>query len=72
MVAARKQMADGKSQPADSTSEKPAGGEGRRHSNYNYDEAVVLKVQEWNEALKCTFLSSILLFKQAQRSPKID
>ena len=24
----------------------------KRHSNYNYDEAV-LKVQEWNEALKC-------------------
>ena len=54
MVAARKQMADGKSQSADSTSEKPAGGDGKRHSNYNYDEAV-LKVQEWNEALKCRF-----------------
>ena len=53
MVAARKQMADGKSQSADSTSEKPAGRDGKRHSNYNYDEAV-LKVQEWNEALKCT------------------
>ena len=57
MVAARKQMADGKSQSADSTSEKPAGGDNsgqKRHSNYNYDEAV-LKVQEWNEALKCMF-----------------
>ena len=54
MVAARKQMADGKNQSADSTSEKPAGRDGKRHSNYNYDEAV-LKVQEWNEALKCTF-----------------
>jgi hypothetical protein len=54
MVAAHKQMTDGKSQLPDSTNEKPAGGDGRRHSNYNYDEAV-LKVQEWNEALKCTF-----------------
>ena len=57
MVAARKQMADGKSQSPDNTSEKPAGADGngqKRLSNYNYDEAV-LKVQEWNEALKCTF-----------------
>jgi len=30
------------------------GGEKKRHSNYNYDEAV-LKVQEWNEALKCEY-----------------
>ena len=48
MVAARKQMSDGKSQ-SDSTSEKPAGGDGKRHSNYNNGEAV-LKVQECNEA----------------------
>lgn len=33
----------------------------RPTSNYNYDEAV-LKVQEWNEALKCTFLMSCGLF----------
>lgn len=32
-------------------------GEGqKRLSNYNFDEAV-LKVQEWNEALKCRFLN---------------
>jgi serine/threonine protein kinase len=61
MVAARKQMADGKSQSPDSTNEKPAGGDGKRHSNYNYDEAV-LKVQEWNEALKCTLLTCVVLF----------
>ena len=64
MVAARKQMPNGKSPPANTVSEKPAGGDGngqKRHSNYNYDEAVVLKVQEWNEALKCTFLTSVLV-----------
>ncbi len=35
--------------------EKATAGQGSRRpmSNYNYDEAV-LKVQEWNEALKCT------------------
>ena len=63
MVAARKQMADGKSQPTNTASEKPAGGDSngqKRHSNYNYDEAV-LKVQEWNEALKCTSSTSVLL-----------
>jgi hypothetical protein len=34
--------------------EKGAGGDSSKRplSNYNYDEAV-LKVQEWNEALKC-------------------
>lgn len=61
MVAARKQMADGRgSRLGESANEKPAAaqnGEQKRHSNYNYDEAVVLKVQEWNEALKCECLS---------------
>ncbi|KAF4617839.1 hypothetical protein D9613_005703 [Agrocybe pediades] len=57
MVAARKQMADGKSRSGDVAGERRSGAEGngdgssKRHSNYNYDEAV-LKVQEWNEALK--------------------
>ena len=53
MVSARKQMG------MDSSTDKK-GKEGEKDnsrrpvSNYNYDEAV-LKVQEWNEALKCTF-----------------
>ena len=52
MVAAGKQMA--------ASHEVRGGGEsGRRPvSNYNYDEAV-LKVQEWNEALKCRSMVSI-------------
>jgi len=52
-------MADGRDRAGDNggdraagTTESAGGGEKRRHSNYNYDEAV-LKVQEWNEALKC-------------------
>ena len=47
MVAARKQMATdiGKKGEKENEGRKPP-------SNYNYDEAV-LKVQEWNEALKC-------------------
>lgn len=56
MVSARRQMADGRDRLRESTGERPLGapgaGEQKRHSNYNYDEAV-LKVQEWNEALKC-------------------
>lgn len=54
MVSARKQMTDGKSRGG---GEKAAGADGERRplSNYNYDEAV-LKVQEWNEALKCELL----------------
>ena len=52
MVSTRRQMED-----APRESQGPGG---RPLSNYNYDEAV-LKVQEWNEALKCTFsLSSQL------------
>lgn len=68
MVSARRQMSDGKggsgSRPGSTAGgqSEGAGEKGRdgtttgdgekRHSNYNYDEAV-LKVQEWNEALKC-------------------
>jgi len=59
MVSARRQMADGRDRAGDNGGDKAAGttdsaggGEKKRHSNYNYDEAV-LKVQEWNEALKC-------------------
>ncbi|KAF8955254.1 hypothetical protein BDZ97DRAFT_1674389 [Flammula alnicola] len=47
----------------------PAGAEGgggqKRHSNYNYDEAV-LKVQEWNEALKSPSKPS----KHPSRTPR--
>ena len=56
MVSARRQMADGKDKTGDSAGERLSGSDGpggqKRNSNYNYDEAV-LKVQEWNEALKC-------------------
>lgn len=45
MVASRKQIS------GNQTSQDVA--ERRPQSNYNFDEAV-LKVQEWNEALKCT------------------
>jgi serine/threonine protein kinase len=58
MAAARRQMAEGKEPPEQKpTSARPGAQEGQQRrplSNYNYDEAV-LKVQEWNEALKCTF-----------------
>lgn len=51
MVSARKQMEEGSNEG--SADKKANGQEGGRRplSNYNYDEAV-LKVQEWNEALK--------------------
>ncbi len=52
MVSARKQMAG---QQAARGVEGP---EKRPVSNYNYDQAV-LKVQEWNEALKCKYLVRI-------------
>jgi hypothetical protein len=59
MVSARKQMnggAGGNSEGKTKTgeAEKGTGGDSSKRplSNYNYDEAV-LKVQEWNEALKC-------------------
>ncbi|KAI0718192.1 kinase-like protein [Cerioporus squamosus] len=49
MVGARKQVAN---QQGNKAPEGPSNGPERRPlSNYNYDEAV-LKVQEWNEALK--------------------
>lgn len=49
MVSARKQLA---SQHAELG---PEGPNRRPMSNYNFDEAV-LKVQEWNEALKCEYV----------------
>lgn len=56
MISVRKQMADGKKIVGDSAEKASTGQDGARRplSNYNYDEAV-LKVQEWNEALKCTW-----------------
>ncbi|KAJ7211039.1 hypothetical protein B0H12DRAFT_389215 [Mycena haematopus] len=56
MVAARRQMVEGKEPPEKkpSSTARPGAQEGQQRrplSNYNYDEAV-LKVQEWNEALK--------------------
>ncbi len=51
MLSAKKQMGDGKR-----TSGEIEGP--RRLSNYNFDEAV-LKVQEWNEALRCKSCSSL-------------
>ena len=62
MVAARKQLAKqhgGK--PSEGVSDSR---EKRPVSNYNYDEAV-LKVQEWNEALKCRFRSDRTCFVSA-------
>lgn len=55
MVAARKQMGQdpvvekkgNESDQENDTTKRPL-------SNYNYDEAV-MKVQEWNEALRCMF-----------------
>ncbi|KAF8194145.1 hypothetical protein BJ912DRAFT_1021429 [Pholiota molesta] len=61
MASARRQMADGKDRAGGaaageraSGADGAAGGGQKRNSNYNYDEAV-LKVQEWNEALKSSF-----------------
>jgi len=57
MISAKKQM----NAAAGKEARSPEGGshtftDGKRpSSNYNYDEAV-LKVQEWNEALKCELL----------------
>lgn len=56
MVAARKQMAGHQKEKA-SEARNGAAPQPRPPSNYNYDEAV-LKVQEWNEALKCESLSN--------------
>ena len=57
MVSARKQMTNSaeKESDRDGGQGAAAGPERRPLSNYNFDEAV-LKVQEWNEALKCKFL----------------
>jgi serine/threonine protein kinase len=54
MVSARKQMTNGieKEGGRDGGQANAAGQERRPLNNYNFDEAV-LKVQEWNEALKC-------------------
>jgi hypothetical protein len=55
MVAAKKQMdlSTGKDgHRGSNNSQASSGAQKRPLSNYNYDEAV-LKVQEWNEALKC-------------------
>ncbi|KAJ6584573.1 hypothetical protein B0H19DRAFT_1105620 [Mycena capillaripes] len=53
MAAARRQMVEGKEPPEQKPTARAGAQEGQRRplSNYNYDEAV-LKVQEWNEALK--------------------
>lgn len=59
MISARKQMGPAQANPANKSGvsdlKKPP-------PNYNYDEAV-LKVQEWNEALKCKdfqFVTTVL------------
>jgi serine/threonine protein kinase len=71
MLSAKKQMADGKSTKGEVQGSRPL-------SNYNFDEAV-LKVQEWNEALRCESppqCFSILcnpserLFAQLPRGPR--
>jgi serine/threonine protein kinase len=49
MIQARKQL--------EAQQGNPSGG--RPRSNYNYDDAV-LKVQEWNEALRCAFIAIFL------------
>ncbi|KAJ7243744.1 hypothetical protein C8J57DRAFT_60548 [Mycena rebaudengoi] len=82
MTAARRQMADVKR--ADPAEENTAGGPNPRPgaqegqprrplSNYNYDEAV-LKVQEWNEALKSPSRPSKHPVRNSQRpaSPARD
>ncbi|KAH9922944.1 uncharacterized protein B0H18DRAFT_1085777 [Fomitopsis serialis] len=61
MVAARKQMAGHQKSQA-SEARNGAASQARPPSNYNYDEAV-LKVQEWNEALKCKPIFSVTTSK---------
>jgi hypothetical protein len=56
-MSAKKQMnlSAGKGgRSAGNNSQSSSNAQKRPPSNYNYDEAV-LKVQEWNEALKCEF-----------------
>lgn len=60
MISARKQMGGATDRPNKMKEENgrtKEDGATRPPSNYNYDEAV-LKVQEWNEALKCMSSSS--------------
>ena len=54
MISARRQLAEGKGRGGDKSADVTPEGTPKSSSNYNYnyDEAV-LKVQEWNEALKC-------------------
>ena len=52
MLSARKQLAEGKGRGGDGSGDVTPEGTPKMTSKYNYDEAV-LKVQEWNEALKC-------------------
>jgi len=61
MISAKKQMdaAAGKGARSVEGGSQSFAGSKRPTSNYNFDEAV-LKVQEWNEALKCDLL---LLFR---------
>jgi serine/threonine protein kinase len=61
MASARRQLSDSTAtrSPTGSSEQRPAqpGNEGMNRKplgNYNFDQAV-LKVQEWNEALKCVF-----------------
>ncbi|PFH54052.1 hypothetical protein AMATHDRAFT_53856 [Amanita thiersii Skay4041] len=57
MIAARRQLAEGKAKAGDNEGEAATEGATKPPINYNYDEAV-LKVQEWNEALKSPSRSS--------------
>lgn len=52
MMSARKQLAEGKGRGGDGPGDVTPEGTPKMTSKYNFDEAV-LKVQEWNEALKC-------------------
>lgn len=54
MISARRQLAEGKGRGGDKSGDITPEGtpKSSNNYNYNYDEAV-LKVQEWNEALKC-------------------
>ena len=53
MLSAKKQMADRKRTKVEMEESRPL-------SNYNFDEAV-LKVQEWNEALRCECLACFIV-----------
>jgi serine/threonine protein kinase len=68
MISARKQMDGGKGRNGGKAGEPTQGTSNSKRpvTNYNYDEAV-LKVQEWNEALKCTFKTSFFNFPKPIR-----